>query len=60
MAAGASAFVVLANLLDAPPALATGLLMAYLLGASLIIANYCVKHEDEIPTRAQRRHARRR
>jgi len=59
MGAGVSVLVILVNVLDASPALAMGSLVTYLLVGSLIIANYCVAHEDEIPTRAQRRRARR-
>jgi hypothetical protein len=58
MCVGVSALVILVNVLHAPPALAMGSLMAYLLGGSLILGNYCIEHEDEIPTRARRHRER--
>jgi hypothetical protein len=55
MGVGLSALVILVNALHAASALAMGLLILYLVGGSVIIGNYCVDHEDEIPTRSQRR-----
>jgi hypothetical protein len=52
---GLSVLVVSGNLLHASPGLAGFLLFAYLIAGVLIIGNYCVDHEDEIPTRAERR-----
>ncbi len=52
---GLCALVVLANVFHASPGLAMGSLMVYLLAGTLIIGNYCVDHEDEIPTREERR-----
>jgi hypothetical protein len=60
MGVGLCVLVVLVNVLHASPPLAMGCLMVYLLGGTLIIGNYCVEHEEEIPTRAQRRQHRRR
>lgn len=60
MCVGVSVLVILVNVLHAPPALAMGLLIAYLIGGGVIIGNYCVAHEDEIPTRSQRRQHRHR
>lgn len=51
MCVGVVALVALVNVLNAPPALAMGAWMAYLLVGSLIIGNYIVDHEDEIPPR---------
>jgi hypothetical protein len=59
MGIGAGALVILLNVLDAAPALAMVSLVAYLLVGSLIIAGYCVSHEDEIPMGIQRRRPRR-
>jgi hypothetical protein len=60
MGVGLCVLVVSANVLHASPPLAMGFLMVYLLGGTLIIGNYCIEHEDEIPTRSQRRQHRRR
>lgn len=60
MCAGAIPLVILANVLNAPPALVLGTYFAYMGAGALIIGNYCVAHQDEIPTRAQQRHDRRR
>jgi hypothetical protein len=58
MCIGVVALVALVNLLNAPPALAMGSLMAYLLTGSLLIGNYCIAHGDEIPSRESRDHHR--
>ncbi len=34
-------------------------LLVYMAVGALIIGNYCIAHEDEIPTRERRRRARR-
>jgi hypothetical protein len=60
MGVGLSMLVILVNVLEAPPVLAGGLWVTYLLVGGVILANYCVDHEDEIPTRSQRRANRRR
>jgi hypothetical protein len=60
MGVGLCVLVVLVNVLHASPPLAMGSLMVYLLGGTLIVGNYCIAHEDEIPTRAQRRRRRHR
>jgi hypothetical protein len=57
---GLCVLVVLANVVHMNSALAWSLLLIYMGVGVLIIGNYCVAHEDEIPTRAQRRRARRR
>ncbi len=51
MCIGVAVLVALVNILNAPPALAMGSLMAYLLAGSLIIGNYIDAHQDEIPPR---------
>ncbi len=58
MCVGVSALVILANILSVHPALAWVALLAYMAAGALIIGNYCVEHEDEIPTRAERRRRR--
>ena len=60
MCVGAIPLVILANVLNAPPALVVGSFYAYLGAGALIIGNYCAAHEDEIPTRSQRREHRHR
>jgi len=55
MCLGLSALVILANVLHASPVLAWVLLLVYMVAGLLIIGNYCIDHEDEIPTRAERR-----
>lgn len=59
MGAGIVPLVILANVLSAPPALILGTYFVYMIGGALIIGNYCIEHEDEIPTRSQRRQHRR-
>jgi hypothetical protein len=59
MCIGVAALVALVNILNAPPALAMGSLMAYLLAGSLIIGNYIHAHEDEIPPRRPHDESRR-
>jgi hypothetical protein len=56
MCAGAIPLVILANVFDAPPALILGTYFAYMGGGALIIGNYCLAHQDEIPARAPQRH----
>jgi hypothetical protein len=56
MCVGAIPLVILANALIAPRALVLGSYFAYMAAGALIIGNYCVAHQDEIPTRAQQRH----
>jgi hypothetical protein len=60
MCAGAIPLVILANVFNAPPALVFGVYFAYMTAGALIIGNYCVAHQEEIPTRAQQRRAPRR
>ncbi len=59
MCVGVVVLVALVNVLHAPPALAMGAWMAYLLAGSLIIGNYIIAHEDEIPPRRSRDQSRR-
>jgi hypothetical protein len=59
MCAGAIPLVILANVLNAPAALVLGSFFAYTGAGALIIGNYCVAHQDEIPARAPQ-HDRRR
>ncbi len=59
MCAGAVPLVILANVLSAPPALILGTYFAYMIGGALIIGNYCLAHQDEIPTLEQRHEPRR-
>jgi hypothetical protein len=49
MCAGAVPLVILANVLSAPPALILGTYFVYTIGGALIIGNYFIDHEDEIP-----------
>jgi hypothetical protein len=58
MCAGAVPLIVLANVLNAPPALVLGTFFAYMGALALIIDSYCAAHQDEIPTRAQHRDRR--
>lgn len=60
MCAGAVPLIILANVLSAPPALILGTYFVYTIGGALIIGNYCIDHEDELPTRSQRRQPRHR
>ena len=55
---GLSALVIGANLMHVTPGLAWVALIVYLTAGTLAIANYCAEHEEEIPTREQRRRAR--
>jgi len=59
MCVGVVPLVFLVNVLDAPPELAMVSLLVYMAVGALIIGNYCIAHEDEIPTRERRRRARR-
>ncbi len=58
MCAGAVPLVILANVLSAPPALILGTYFVYTIGGALLIGNYFIDHEDEIPTRSRRRQHR--
>jgi hypothetical protein len=60
MCAGVVLLVILANVLSPPPALILGTYIIYMVGSALIIGNYCIDHEDEIPTRSQGRQHRHR
>ncbi len=60
MSIGGGLLVVLADVLGVNPGLTSLLLFAYMAVGALIIGNYCLDHEDEIPTRAERRRNRRR
>jgi hypothetical protein len=57
---GLSMWVAAANLLHVPGALAWVVLIAYMGAGVVIIGNYCAAHEEEIPTRSQRRRHRHR
>jgi hypothetical protein len=58
MCIGVSPIIILGNVLNVPPALAFLLLFSYMGAGILIIGNYCIAHQDEIPTRAERRQGR--
>jgi hypothetical protein len=60
MCAGIVPLVILANVFNPPPALILGTYFVYMIGGALIIGNYCIDHEDEIPTRSQRQQHRHR
>lgn len=60
MCAGTIPLVVLANAFIAPRALVLGSYFAYMTVGALIIGNYFIDHEDEIPTRSQRQQHRHR
>ncbi len=59
MCVGMVPLVAGANILKVNPALAWVALLAYMAAGVVIIGNYCIDHEDEIPTRAQRHDDRR-
>lgn len=59
MCVGLSLWVAAANLLHVPGVLAWVVLLTYMGAGVVIIGNYCAAHEDEIPTRSQRRQHRR-
>jgi hypothetical protein len=54
MAVGLAPLVFLVNTFNVAPGLALVALLAYMAAGVLIIGNYCVAHEDEIPMRAER------
>lgn len=54
MGLGIVPLVILANVLKAPPALIVGTYFVYMGGGALIIGNYWLAHQDEIPTREPR------
>lgn len=56
MCVGAIPLVILANVLNAPPALVLLTYLGYMGAGALIIGNYCAAHQDEIPARAPQRH----
>jgi hypothetical protein len=55
MCVGVTPLIFLGNALNAPPVVAFLSLLIYMVVGVLIIGNYCIDHEDEIPTRAERR-----
>lgn len=59
MSVGASLLVIFVNVLHLQPDLAGLLFLVYMTVGVLIIGKYCLDHEDEIPTRAERRPRRR-
>jgi hypothetical protein len=54
MCLGAAALDVFLNLVKPAPGFAMASLVVYLFGGGLLIARYCVAHEDEIPSRPPR------
>jgi hypothetical protein len=55
MCVGVSPLIILGNAFNVPPVLAFTSLLIYMVAGVLIIGNYCIDHENEIPTRAERR-----
>ncbi len=54
MCLGAAALDVFLNLVEPAPGLVMASLVVYLVGSGLLVARYCVAHEDEIPSRPPR------
>ena len=60
MCVGAVPLVAALNSIEPEPGLVMASVMIYELIGSVVIGRYCLKHEDEIPTRTQRRSNRHR
>jgi hypothetical protein len=58
MCVGVSPIIALGNALHVSPPIAFLSLFSYMTAGILLIANYCIAHEDEIPARASRHHER--
>jgi hypothetical protein len=51
MTAGGGLLTIVLNLLEPAPAVVFFSIVVYTVGASSLIARYCLAHEDEIPVR---------